>query len=95
MAERPTFENFGTPEALLKVIQERSDDIEKAVICPPGFGLTFQGRPTTAPMPFFVMVFYFMSGERKLVHQDAAEMVLNDGILSRMKIKIEFVKGAA
>ena len=40
------------------------------------------------------MMLCMASGEREEIGQQDAEIVLNDGILYRMKIKVEFLKKA-
>lgn len=95
MPDQPKWEIFGGSEALLRFIQERSEDIEKVVICPPGYSLSYMGKQMSQPFPHFTMMLFFLSGERKIMHGDDAELLLNNGILSRMKIKIELAKGEA
>jgi hypothetical protein len=46
-------------------------------------------------VPEFRMMLCMLNDERKVIGQDDAELLLNDGILNRMKIKIEFLKGEA
>lgn len=93
MNDKPISEDFGSSSALLKEIQERSDDIEKAVILPPGYSLSRDGKQTSKPFPTFLLMLFFVNGDRKIMHGDDGEMVLNDGILNRMRIRIEFAKG--
>lgn len=70
-----------TSDELLTTIRERFDDIERAVLVPPGL-ISEQ----------FVMVLDFMNGERQVIDADNAEIILNDGILNRMHVKIELAK---
>ena len=51
------------------------------------------GRPVGATQEFQMML-CMASGEREEIGQQDAEIVLNDGILYRMKIKVEFLKKA-
>jgi hypothetical protein len=81
--------NFGSSEALLRFVQERSEDIDRVEIYGPGAVLTTGGeRPYR--IANFIMLLHFMSGEKKMISRDDAEILLNDGILNRMRIKIEF-----
>jgi hypothetical protein len=61
---------------------------------PPGFVLTYCGRPQAPPLPHFGMMLYFISGDRKMIFHDDVAIVLNDGILNRMGIRIELAKGS-
>ena len=92
MADKFTDENFGSPEKLLAYIKEKSDDIDKALIFGPGAVLIASNGKRTWKSPEFGMMFAFVNGEQKMMGSDDAEMVLNEGILTRMKIKIEFLK---
>ena len=89
----PQLEDFGSTEALLKEIQERSDDIEKAVILPPGFVFTYLGQAKSLPLKQFGLVLHF-ANERKVIFGDDVAVVLNDGILNRMRIQIELAKNS-
>jgi hypothetical protein len=89
MAEGFESFNFGSSEALLGFIQERSEDIERVEIYGPGFTLNYVGQPVYT-LPDFTMMLYFMDGQRKIITRDDAEIVLNDGILNRMGIKVGF-----
>jgi hypothetical protein len=94
MDDVPNIEDFGSSEALLKRIQERSDDIEKAMIIPPRwYRATTEGKQMSAPLPHFAMILCFINGDRKMIKGADVEMVLNDGILNRMKIRIELAEG--
>lgn len=75
----------GTPE-LLKYIQERSDDIEKVVIPQHPF-IAF---PATGEQVEAGLVIHLIGGDLKIIpNRQDAEAILNDGILHRMKIRIE------
>jgi hypothetical protein len=52
--------DFGSSENLLKDLQEKSDDLERVVICPPGWVLTENGRQKSAPEADFFMVLHFL-----------------------------------
>ncbi len=74
------------------VSQERSDDIEKAVLYPPGFVLTYFGQQQSPPCSQFAIMLHMLDSDRKMIFGDDVEAVLNDGILNRMKIPIELAK---
>jgi hypothetical protein len=92
MVEMPEFFDFGSSEKLLEYIKERSDDIEKVVILPPGVALHYMGQQMGPPQQGFSMMLHFVGGKREQICQADAEILLNDGILSRMKLKIEFMR---
>ena len=62
-------------------------------VIPPGSRIMCMGRPVGATQEFQMML-CMASGEREEIGQQDAEIVLNDGILYRMKIKVEFLKKA-
>ncbi len=82
--------HFGSSEALLRDIQERSEDIEKAVIprCKV-ITITRNGQPRYDVE--IGIVLHLLSGETDMLVPTDALIVLNDGILNRMKIPIEFL----
>jgi hypothetical protein len=89
MADVPYIESHGDSAALLRFFQERSDDIEKVVLYPPGSVLTFKGQPQSAPSSTFSLLVHFLSDDRRLIFGGDVELLLNDGIFSRMKIPIK------
>ena len=80
-----TWNAGGTPE-LLRYIQERSDDIEKVVIPQhPYIVMRPSGEQVEAGL-----VIHLIGDDMKIIpNKQDAEAVLNDGILNRMKIRIE------
>lgn len=85
---------FTTPGELLRYVQERSDDLEKVVI--PQFHPFHLVDPTGKTVAIWEgvgMVLYFALGGRKVLNREDAERVLNDGILHRMKVRIELFAG--
>ena len=89
MADDFGMKDFGSSEKLLDYIKEKSDDVEKVVIVGKGAVLAYCGVPQ-AEFTETKMMFVFVGGERFFIGKEDAEIVLNDGILNRMKIKIEF-----
>lgn len=81
--------NAGGTEGLLKYIRERADDIEKAVI-PQHLAIVFQPSQEQVQAG---LVLHLVSGEVLIVREkEDAEAVLNDGILNRLKIRIELLR---
>jgi hypothetical protein len=85
--------NFGSSDKLLAFIKERSDDIEKVVILPPGTLVMDAGKHVETLQEFQMMLF-LVNNRRTVIGQQDTELLLNDGILNRMKISIEFFKGS-
>jgi hypothetical protein len=87
-------EQFGDSEELLAFLKEKSDDIEKAVI-PQNPTLVIVDKQTrTALMEIEVgMVLHMSNGHCKYIGPHDAEILLNDGILNRMRIRIELYRG--
>jgi len=78
--------NTGGTAETLQYIKEKSDDIEKVVI-PQSQFIIF---PKTGERIEASLVLHLIGGALKIVpNKRDAEAVLNDGILNRMKIKIE------
>jgi hypothetical protein len=86
-----TPQHFGDSQGVLRYIQEKSDDIEKVVIPLYPFGQLFDnGVPTGEFLRDIGLVVHCVQGNQILIDRADAEVILNDGILNRMKIKIEF-----
>ena len=74
----------GTTPELVKIIQEQSDDIAKVVV-PQHPYILLEGEQVEAGL-----VIHLISGRLRIIpNKTDAEAVLNDGILNRMRIKIE------
>jgi hypothetical protein len=91
MSDEPQFRDFGSSEALLAYIKELSDDIERVIILPPGAGIRVKGQ-LVGSIQEFQMMLCLVGDQRQVIGQLDAELLLNDGILSRMKLRIEFMK---
>jgi methyl coenzyme M reductase subunit D len=87
-----TRNSFNTPEELLSHLKSRADDIDLVVIHPPGCTITRDGIIYSGPFPSFAMEFKHSDGKNVLIFGEQIEMVLNDGILNRLRIKIELGK---
>lgn len=88
MAEQEGFRDLGGSDGVLRYFKEKSDDIEKVVIPQmPEIDVTRDGQFLRRYDNVGMMV-YSLGGRFFLTVEDA-EMLLNDGILSRMRIRIE------
>lgn len=71
-------------EEVLRLVQERSEDIDHVtILCP---GLMYRGLPALADFALLIHT----ESKNWMVNRHNAEIVLNDGILSRMNVRIEF-----
>jgi hypothetical protein len=81
---------FASSDALLRDIQERSEDIEKVVIPRCKF-ITITENDIPCYDAQVGMVLHLVSGQTDMLTPVDALIVLNDGILNRMRIPIEFL----
>jgi hypothetical protein len=86
-----TVTNFGTSEKLLQYLREHSDDIEKAVI-PQMESLTLMNAGQSEGAVEVGMVLHMVEDRMIFLTPTDAEILLNDGILNRMEIKIELFR---
>jgi hypothetical protein len=83
-------QRFSSSEELLRFVQERTDDIEKAVIPQHPFISVYDPKKPTAVTEVPAgMVLHLIGNDFRVIHPSDAELILNDGILNRMRIKIE------
>lgn len=86
----PRIWNAGGSEGLLRFFQEKSDDIECVYV---GNGQPFNMvDPTTGvsdPVDGYMLVLLCNGEYFCVATKGDAELILNDGILTRMKIRIE------
>jgi len=83
--------SFNSPEELLAFIIEKSDDIDEAIIVrhTPDHLITKYGFPMEIVRDADPgMILKMMNQKVAIIHTADAERVLNEGILSRMGIKI-------
>ena len=85
-------QDFGSSEEALRYIQEKSEDIEKAVI-PQMPSVVLSGPDARSTEVEAGLILHMINGHKKIVHPFDAELVLNDDILNRMRIKIELFRG--
>ena len=76
---RQAIRRFGSHEALIEYVKGHFMSLQKATI-PIGSA----GHP-----PESGMVLHFAGGDRELLSRSDAEVLLNDGVLSRLAIRIE------
>src|SRR5947209_6658421 len=87
MKDDSTLEDFGSSENLLKHLQERSDDIEYVTI-PQSPYIERRKDGVTLGKSVVGMLVHFVGGDKWELSPHDAEILLNDGILKRMKIRI-------
>ena len=92
--EMPKTIKFPSSQALIADIKERSDDLEKVVIIPPGTWKVLNGRLVGMAGEFQLML-CMVGGDRYEIGQTDATLLLEDGILERMDIKVEWLNGRA
>lgn len=86
--ELPIAEDFGNSENLLKFFKDRADDIESVSITPgPTVTITHMGQPYGNISGVGMIV--NMTDKRRLIKREDAELLLNDGLLNRLRIRIE------
>ncbi len=88
--------DFGSSDELLKFLKERVDDIDKAVInCCDEVGWTYPDGRRVGPISTkdndIGMVLCLVTNQQAIVSKADATMLLNDGLLNRMNIRIEVV----
>ncbi len=87
MDEQPHHSEFQSSEDLLEFLREHSDDIDSVVI-PVQHSVEFHGpagqRLNTTKVG---AVLKLCSGRLQLISREDAAMLINDGVLQRMKIK--------
>jgi hypothetical protein len=79
---------FSSAEELLAFVKQRADDIEQATIVTPGGRFVGPGGETRH-FPDARMILD-MTDVRRVLDTPAAEWLLNDGLLSRLRIRIRF-----
>jgi hypothetical protein len=89
MDKRPRDEQFPSSAALLKFLRENVDDIESVVIPVTSAPLAIrdpQGRVRKVMKGAGAWI-KLCGGESLLLSRDDAAMLINDGVLQRLKIK--------
>ncbi len=84
-------QDFGSSEALFASIKEQADDIERAQI-PRTELVQIHGNDGKVKLVAVGLVLRLVGGGFRALHPRDAELVLNDGLLNRLRIPIEFLK---
>jgi len=84
---------FPTVAALVRYIHERSDELQKAVVIPPGVAFVENETELLAPVECFTLLLRVAKGDPIVVRDEPVEAILNNGILNRMHVKIELWTG--
>lgn len=88
MSDQPFLNEFGGSDKLLAYLKEKSEQIEKAVIPQfPFITIVYDGEDIADHETG--MVIQMIDGSRTILRPRDAEMILNDGILNRMRIRIQ------
>jgi len=84
--------HFDSDEDALAHLKGRADDIAQVAI-PVGGPVTVlhKGRPL-GPYEGIAMIVFMVSGDIHLFRPSRAELILNDGFLNRMRIKISVLE---
>lgn len=84
-----SFVGDGNSDNLLRLLKERSDDFSEAVLVPPGWRVAEQGVPISPVLQKIILLLVKAAGGYHALAADRdMENILNDGILSRMRIPI-------
>jgi len=86
-------DEFPSVAALVRYIHERSDELQKAVIIPPGVAFIENETELLAPTDCFTLLLRVANGDAIVVRDEPVEAILNNGILNRMHVKIELWTG--
>lgn len=77
----------------LNFLKARADDISQVAI-PVGGPVTVQHKgQLLGPFTGIAMIVFMVSGDIHLFRPPRAELILNDGFLNRMRIKISLLEG--
>lgn len=83
------FVGDGDSRNLLKIIQERSDDISEAVLVPPGWRVAEGGVPMSPTLEKTILLLVKAAGGHFTIPADQdIHMILDDGIFDRMGIPL-------
>lgn len=87
MADVPESFQFETSDQLLEYLREHTDDIDSVVI-PVQEGITFVGpQGQQMPMKNIGAILNRCAGGPLVIHREDAAMLINDGVLQRLRIK--------
>lgn len=80
--------DYGSAEELIKHIKERCDDIDSISINMSKAVLRSNTDGTTTEVHGVAMVINYCNGRPGMIHRDAAELLLNDGVLINLRIPV-------
>ncbi len=87
--------HFESDAAALQFLKDRADDIAQVAI-PVGGPVVVQHQSRTlGPFKGIGMIVFMVSGDIHLLHPSRAELILNDGFLHRMRIRIRLLEGSS
>jgi hypothetical protein len=96
-ADDPNIERiqFVTDEHALSYLKDRVDDIAQVAIPVGGPVTVLHKGQSLGPYYGIGMIVFMVSGDIHLFQPSRAELILNDGFLNRMRIKISLLEGNA
>jgi hypothetical protein len=89
--EDPNIEQFHTDEEALHFLKARADDIAWVGIPVVGPVSVLQWDQMLGPYQGMGMIVFMVSGDTHLMRPSRADLILNDGFLDRMRIKINLL----
>jgi len=84
---------FESDEDAIRFLKERGDDIAKVAIPVGGPVSVLHKEQSFGPFHGIGMIVFMVSGDIHLLRPSRAEVILNDGFLIRMRIKISLLDG--
>jgi len=84
---------FTSDEDALNFLKGRADDIAQVAIPVGGPVTVLHKGQLLGPFPGIGMIVFMVSGDIHLFQPSRAEVILNDGFLNRMRIKISLLEG--
>ena len=91
MPDRFPTQRFGTPEELIAALKHKSDDMESVSV------MVVNDLPIVGPQGHIALasnacgLIKTCNGTSIMVHRDDLAMLLNDGILQRLRIPISLI----
>jgi hypothetical protein len=83
--------HFESDEEALQFLKARADDIASVAIPVGGPVSVLHKGKTLGPYPGIGMIVFMVSGDIHLLRPNRAELILNDGFLTRMRIQIKLL----
>src|SRR5271155_201365 len=85
--------HFESDEDALRFLKERADDIANVGIPVGGPVAVLHKGKTLGPFHGIGMIVFMVNGDIHLLKPSRAELILNDGFLTRMRIRISLLTG--